>query len=63
MLTGLWSPQFKNKGETRPAIEFHPELNIAEGADEAQISIDKSTLLQIMDSVYGRSDSSSNPPQ
>lgn len=56
MLTRLWSPQFKNKGETRPIIEFHPGLNIVEVADGAQNSIGKSTLLQIIDFVYGGRD-------
>lgn len=56
MLTRLWSPAFKNKGETRPVIEFHAGLNIVEGADGAQNSIGKSTVLQIIDFIYGGKD-------
>ncbi|MGL4832509.1 MAG: hypothetical protein ACRCWS_08075, partial [Propionibacteriaceae bacterium] len=56
MLTRLWSPAFKHNGTTRPAIEFHAGLNIVEGADGAQNSIGKSTLLQIIDYIYGGKD-------
>ncbi len=37
-------------------IEFHAGLNIIEGADGAQNSIGKSTVLQIVDFVYGGRD-------
>lgn len=37
-------------------IEFHAGLNIIEGADGAQNSIGKSTVLQIIDFVYGGRD-------
>lgn len=56
MLTRLWSPAFKHHGEKRPVIEFHAGLNIIEGADGAQNSIGKSTVLQIIDFVYGGRD-------
>lgn len=56
MLTRLQSNVFLRKGKIRPAIEFHPGLNIVEGADGAQNSIGKSTLLQIIDFVYGGND-------
>lgn len=53
MLTRLWSPAFKHHGETRPVIHFHAGLNIIEDAGRAQNSIGKSTVLQIIDFVYG----------
>lgn len=56
MLTRLWSPAFKRRGETRPVIELHAGLNIIEGAGGAQNSIGKSTVLQIIDFVYGGRD-------
>lgn len=56
MLTRLWSPAFKKDGKPRPVIDLHAGLNIVEGADEAQNSIGKSTLLQIIDFVYAGGD-------
>lgn len=56
MLTRLWSPAFKKDGEPRPVIYLHAGLNIVEGADEAQNSIGKSTLLQIIDFIYAGND-------
>ncbi|MDR6938669.1 DUF2326 domain-containing protein [Arcanobacterium hippocoleae] len=56
MLTRLWSPAFKQEGKPRPVINLHTGLNIVEGADEAQNSIGKSTLLQIIDFVYAGKD-------
>lgn len=55
MLKRLWSDAFRCDGKPRPAIEFHPGLNIIEGADDAQNSIGKSTFMQIIDFVYGGS--------
>lgn len=56
MLTRLWSPAFHRNGEPRPVIYLHAGLNIVEGADQAQNSIGKSTLLQIIDFVYAGND-------
>lgn len=55
MLKRLWSDRFLNQGEQRDPIEFHPGLNIVEGAAQAQNSIGKSTLLEIIDFIYGGS--------
>lgn len=55
MLKRLWSDAFRCDGNPRPVIEFHPGLNIIEGADDAQNSIGKSTFMQIIDFVYGGS--------
>ena len=55
MLKRLWSEVFRRDGQPRPVIEFHPGLNIIEGADDAQNSIGKSTFMQIIDFVYGGS--------
>lgn len=52
MLTRLWSPAFRRNGKPRPVIALHAGVNIVEGADQAQNSIGKSTLLQIIDFVY-----------
>ena len=56
MLTRLWPPAFKRHDEKRPVIEFHAGLNIIEGVVGAQNSIGKSTVLQIIDFVYGGRD-------
>ncbi|WP_341827343.1 DUF2326 domain-containing protein [Trueperella pyogenes] len=53
MLVRLWSPAFKIDGEPRAPIEFRPGLNLVEGGDEAENSIGKSTVLEIIDFVYG----------
>ncbi len=55
MLRRLWSDVFRRNGQPRAVIEFHPGLNIIEGADDAQNSIGKSTFMQIIDFVYGGS--------
>ena len=56
MLTRLWSPAFRRDGEPRPVITLHAGVNIVEGADQAQNSIGKSTLLQIIDFIYAGND-------
>lgn len=56
MLTRLWSPAFHRNGEPRPVITMHAGVNIVEGADQAQNSIGKSTLLQIIDFIYAGND-------
>lgn len=56
MLTRLWSPAFRRNGKPRPVITMHAGVNIVEGADQAQNSIGKSTLLQIIDFVYAGKD-------
>jgi possible chromosome segregation ATPase len=56
VLTRLWSPAFRRNGKPRPVIALHAGLNIVEGADQAQNSIGKSTLLQIIDFVYAGKD-------
>ncbi|MGK2309297.1 DUF2326 domain-containing protein [Cutibacterium sp. V970] len=56
MLTRLWSPAFHRNGEPRPVITMHAGVNIIEGADQAQNSIGKSTLLQIIDFIYAGND-------
>lgn len=55
MLSRLWSPAFHRGDQPREVINFHPGLNLIEGADDAQNSIGKSTLMQIIDFVYGGS--------
>lgn len=52
MLSRLWSPKFRIHEQERPVILFHAGLNLIEGADDAQNSIGKSTLLQIIDFIY-----------
>ncbi|MDO5722519.1 MAG: DUF2326 domain-containing protein [Actinomycetaceae bacterium] len=44
---------FKIDGQARKPIEFRPGLNLVEGGDEAENSIGKSTVLEIIDFVYG----------
>lgn len=56
MLTRLWSTAFHRNGEPRPVITLHAGVNIVEGADQAQNSIGKSTLLQIIDFIYAGND-------
>ena len=56
MLTRLWSPAFHRNGEPRPVITMHAGVNIIEGADQAQNSIGKSTLLPIIDFIYAGND-------
>ena len=56
VLASLWSPAFHRNGEPRPVITMHAGVNIVEGADQAQNSIGKSTLLQIIDFIYAGND-------
>ncbi|WP_124053959.1 DUF2326 domain-containing protein [Arcanobacterium ihumii] len=53
MLVRLWSPAFKIDGNSREPIEFRPGLNLVEGGAEAENSIGKSTVLEIIDFAYG----------
>lgn len=56
MLLRVWSPVFRHGRKPRPVITMHAGVNIVEGAGEAQNSIGKSTLLQIIDFIYGGKD-------
>ncbi|WP_052029926.1 helix-turn-helix domain-containing protein [Rothia aeria] len=55
MLVSVWSDKFRNNGQVRPPIMFHPGLNTVRGGQSAQNSIGKSTLLFIVDYAFGGS--------
>ena len=53
VLRRIWSDQFRKRDEQRPPIEFKPGLNTVRGGQGAENSIGKSTLLSIVDFVFG----------
>lgn len=53
MLGGMKSPAFKEKGEVRPKIEFHPGLNVVLGKEGGENSIGKSSAMLAIDFVFG----------
>ena len=59
MLKEIYCSKFKiggKNGETRPAIQFHEGLNAVIGDGNRSNSIGKSTLLMIIDFVFGGTD-------
>jgi hypothetical protein len=56
MLIYLQCDKFVSNGETRPAIEFTPGLNVVRGSDNASNSIGKSTFLMVIDFAFGGRD-------
>lgn len=53
MLLSIWSPKFKCGEQPREPILFHPGLNTVEGGAKAENAIGKSTVLSLIDFVYG----------
>ncbi|WP_418968482.1 DUF2326 domain-containing protein [Alloscardovia omnicolens] len=53
MLLSIWSPEFKCGDQPRNPILFHPGLNTVEGGAKAENAIGKSTVLSLIDFVYG----------
>lgn len=53
MLVEMKSPAFKEKGEVRPKIEFHPGLNVVLGKEDGENSIGKSSAMLAIDFVFG----------
>ena len=56
MLVEICCDEFKINNEVRPPIRFHKGLNAVLGDDSGSNSIGKSTLLMIIDFVFGGSD-------
>lgn len=56
MLVKLQCDKFISNGAKRPAIEFHEGLNAILGDEDRSNSIGKSTLLMIIDFVFGGED-------
>ncbi len=59
MLVEIYCDKFKTggkDGEVRPAIQFHPGLNAVIGDENRSNSIGKSTMLMIIDFVFGGTD-------
>ncbi len=59
MLKEIYCSKFKiggKNGETRPAIQFHEGLNVVIGDSNRSNSIGKSTMLMIIDFVFGGTD-------
>jgi len=56
MLDEIQSDAFKEAGVIRPAIHFHKGLNAVVGPESGSNSIGKSTLLLIIDFVFGGND-------
>lgn len=56
MLVEIGCDEFKVRNEVRPPIRFHAGLNAVLGDDSGSNSIGKSTLLMIIDFVFGGSD-------
>lgn len=56
MLVKVQSDKFISNGAKRPAIEFHEGLNAILGDEDRSNSIGKSTLLMIIDFVFGGDD-------
>ena len=56
MLKKISCDKFISNGQIRPAIEFHKGLNTVLGSSDAKNSIGKSTLLMIIDFVFGGKD-------
>ena len=56
MLVKLQCDKFMSNGKKRPAIEFHEGLNAILGDEDRSNSIGKSTLLMILDFVFGGDD-------
>lgn len=53
MLVEMWSPAFKERGETRPVIRFKKGLNVILGKEDGAMSIGKSTALLAIDFAFG----------
>ena len=56
MLIRIQCDKFMSNGVVRPPIEFHPGLNAVLGDENRLNSIGKSTLLMIIDFVFGGDD-------
>lgn len=56
MLLEIRCDEFKINNENRPPVRFHTGLNVVLGDDNGSNSIGKSTLLMIIDFVFGGSD-------
>lgn len=56
MLIEIQCDKFVSNGQMRPPIKFHPGLNAILGDEDRSNSIGKSTLLMILDFVFGGED-------
>ncbi|WP_317368349.1 DUF2326 domain-containing protein [uncultured Tyzzerella sp.] len=56
MLIEIQCDKFVSNGQMRPPIKFHPGLNAILGDEDRSNSIGKSTLLMILDFVFGGDD-------
>lgn len=53
MLKEIWSSAFIEDGEVRKPIVFHNGLNVVLGGEKGDNSIGKSSLLLVIDFVFG----------
>lgn len=53
MLIEMSSPEFKEKGQTRPPIHFKDGLNVVLGKEDGENSIGKSSAMLAIDFVFG----------